>query len=105
MILRREEERDTNVKCPLSDLISFHLCNFRMLLYTAPAFLITSTLALIEGIVAFAYYFVIRCDPLASKEIRDPNQVCTLLLYIFTVFQDDIRMFVTPTSKNITFAN
>ncbi|KAK3096003.1 hypothetical protein FSP39_021869 [Pinctada imbricata] len=45
-----------------------------VLLITAPAFLITVIMAIIEGIVAFAYYFTLRCDPLASKQISNPNQ-------------------------------
>ncbi|KAK3095438.1 hypothetical protein FSP39_014685 [Pinctada imbricata] len=52
----------------------------KVLLITAPAFLVTFTFAIIEGIVAFAYYYTFRCDPLASKQIRNPNQIIPLLV-------------------------
>lgn len=42
---------------------------------TTPAFLVTLFLAAIEGIVAYSYYHTVGCDPLVSKQIRDPNQV------------------------------
>ena len=41
----------------------------------APGFFLTLTLAGIEGIVAYAYYDTLRCDPLKSKQIKNPNQV------------------------------
>ena len=52
------------------------------MLFTAPAFFISLTLASIEGVIAYAYYDSIGCDPLASGQIKNPNQVVKLVLYI-----------------------
>jgi len=51
--------------------------SYRVLYLTGPAFLITLSLATFEGIVAYAYYSTIGCDPLTSKQIKNPNQVYT----------------------------
>ncbi len=40
-----------------------------------PAHWLAMSLAMIEGLVAYAYYDHMRCDPLASNKITDPNQV------------------------------
>ncbi|XP_071085404.1 uncharacterized protein [Haliotis cracherodii] len=50
------------------------LC-FRVMLIVSPAFWITLTVAMIEGIVAYAYYVNVRCDPLESGQIHNPNQI------------------------------
>lgn len=35
------------------------------------------------GLVSYAYFVKVRCDPLASKFIKNPNQVCDILrLYL-----------------------
>lgn len=47
----------------------------KVLYFTTPGFLVTIFLAVIEGIIAYSYYHVIRCDPLASKTIRNSNQI------------------------------
>lgn len=31
------------------------------------------------GLVSYAYFVKVRCDPLASKLIKNPNQVCTYM--------------------------
>ncbi|KAK3095173.1 hypothetical protein FSP39_011031 [Pinctada imbricata] len=59
---------------------------FVVILFTAPAFLVTISFAVIEGVVAFAYYFTLRCDPLESKQIRDPNQIIPLM--VMDIFKD-----------------
>jgi len=46
-----------------------------VLLIVAPGFFISISLAAIEGIIAYAYYDTKGCDPLASKQIANPNQV------------------------------
>ena len=48
---------------------------FRVMYYTAPGFLVTIFLAVVEGVIAYSYYHVIRCDPLESKTIKNSNQV------------------------------
>ena len=53
--------------------IAISIC--RVLLFNAPAFFISISLAGIEGIIAYAYYHSVGCDPLASKQISNPNQV------------------------------
>lgn len=51
------------------------LLHFRVLIITAPAFLVTLCLACVEGIVAYTYFDTTGCDPLDSGKIWDPNQV------------------------------
>ncbi|XP_076435873.1 sodium-dependent multivitamin transporter-like [Babylonia areolata] len=46
-----------------------------MMVMMAPCFFASLSMACYEGIVAFAYHQSRGCDPLASKEITDPNQV------------------------------
>ncbi|GFR80272.1 sodium-coupled monocarboxylate transporter 1 [Elysia marginata] len=53
-----------------------------MLRLVAPAFLITLCLACYEGAVAYSYYQVKGCDPLASKQISNPNQAGRLELIL-----------------------
>nr|XP_022341925.1 sodium-coupled monocarboxylate transporter 1-like [Crassostrea virginica] len=47
----------------------------KVMYYTAPGFLVTIFFAVVEGIIAYSYYHVIRCDPLESKTIRNSNQI------------------------------
>lgn len=47
----------------------------KVLLFSAPVYFVSLTLAFYEGIVAFSYYDVIGCDPLKSKKIVNPNQL------------------------------
>ncbi|XP_053401256.1 sodium-dependent multivitamin transporter-like isoform X2 [Mercenaria mercenaria] len=62
----------------------------KVLIITAPAFLITLCLACVEGIVAYAYFDVTKCDPLDSGEIRDPNQVIPYM--VTDMFQEQVGM-------------
>ncbi|KAL3847668.1 hypothetical protein ACJMK2_018568 [Sinanodonta woodiana] len=57
----------------------------QVLLLTAPVFFATMVLAAVEGIIAYAYYDTLRCDPLASKQIRDPNQIIPYM--VMDIFQ------------------
>ncbi|XP_033759517.1 sodium-coupled monocarboxylate transporter 2-like [Pecten maximus] len=52
----------------------------RVLLFAGPAFLFTMSLAAFEGLIAFAYFYVKGCDPLASKQIDNPNQVMPFMV-------------------------
>ena len=52
----------------------------KVLYLTGPAFLITMSLASLEGIVAYAYYSTIGCDPLTSKQIKNPNQIIPFMV-------------------------
>ncbi|RUS69050.1 hypothetical protein EGW08_023188 [Elysia chlorotica] len=47
----------------------------RMVLFTAPMFLISLTIATYVGIVAFSYFQTKGCDPFRSRQISDPNQL------------------------------
>lgn len=33
------------------------------------------------GLVSYAYFVKVKCDPLASKFIKNPNQVCFIYMY------------------------
>ncbi|XP_046559505.1 uncharacterized protein LOC124268556 [Haliotis rubra] len=52
----------------------------KVMLIVSPAFWITITLAMIEGIVAYAYYVNLRCDPLESDKIHNPNQIIPFMV-------------------------
>ncbi|XP_071086138.1 sodium-coupled monocarboxylate transporter 1-like [Haliotis cracherodii] len=52
----------------------------KVLLITGPAFFITLSLATLEGLVAFAYYYDKGCDPLKSKQITNPNQIIPFMV-------------------------
>lgn len=47
----------------------------RVIWITTPAFFVSLSFAALEGLVAYSYYHTHGCDPLASKHIRDPNQI------------------------------
>ncbi|KAK3589686.1 hypothetical protein CHS0354_015192 [Potamilus streckersoni] len=57
----------------------------KVLLFTAPAFFVSLTLAGIEGIIAYAYYDTLGCDPIASKQIHNPNQIIPYM--VMDIFQ------------------
>ena len=46
-----------------------------MMWLNIPALLVIINVVCMLGIVVFAYYYEIGCDPLASKQISNPNQV------------------------------
>ncbi|ESO96133.1 hypothetical protein LOTGIDRAFT_160120 [Lottia gigantea] len=48
---------------------------YRVLFITSPLHIVALSLAAYEGIVAFAYYTTVRCDPLESGQITNPNQI------------------------------
>ncbi|KAL5018098.1 hypothetical protein ScPMuIL_003820 [Solemya velum] len=52
----------------------------QVILLTAPGLFFATTLAVFEGIIAFAYYTTVRCDPLESGQIDNPNQVIPYLV-------------------------
>ncbi|KAK3095575.1 hypothetical protein FSP39_016251 [Pinctada imbricata] len=56
---------------------------FEVLIVSGPAFFLTLSLALLEGLVAFAYFSTTRCDPLASDQITNPNQITSSVLSAF----------------------
>ena len=53
------------------------------MLFSGPAFFITLSLAAMEGVVAYAYYFTKGCDPLTSGKIKNANQVSIKSLKMF----------------------
>ncbi|KAL3847667.1 hypothetical protein ACJMK2_018567 [Sinanodonta woodiana] len=57
----------------------------KVMLFTAPAFFLSLTLAGIQGIIAYAYYDTLGCDPLASKQIQNPNQIIPYM--VMDIFQ------------------
>ncbi|XP_021372063.1 sodium-coupled monocarboxylate transporter 1-like [Mizuhopecten yessoensis] len=52
----------------------------KVLLFAGPAFLFTMSLAAFEGIIAYAYFYTKGCDPLASKQITNANQVIPFMV-------------------------
>ncbi|CAL1546439.1 unnamed protein product [Lymnaea stagnalis] len=57
----------------------------RMLTIVAPCLVFSLFLAQYEGIVAFSYYTVKRCDPFESKQINDPNQI--IPYFVMDIFE------------------
>ncbi|KAL4220041.1 Sodium-dependent multivitamin transporter [Mactra antiquata] len=47
----------------------------KVLMLVAPGFFLSLTLAGIEGVIAYAYYDTLACDPLKAKQITNPNQI------------------------------
>ncbi|XP_052237796.1 sodium-coupled monocarboxylate transporter 1-like [Dreissena polymorpha] len=45
-----------------------------------PAFVILQILIMCEGLVAYAYFSLKGCDPIASKQISNPNQIIPYLV-------------------------
>ncbi|XP_067679036.1 sodium-coupled monocarboxylate transporter 2-like [Haliotis asinina] len=58
----------------------------RALLVTIPAFPILLLIGLSQGIVAYGYYYHIRCDPVASKQVNSLNQI--LPFFIMDLFHN-----------------
>ncbi|ESO86422.1 hypothetical protein LOTGIDRAFT_235457 [Lottia gigantea] len=52
----------------------------KVMAMVGPMFFITMTLAMLEGLVAFAYYSKIKCDPMASGQIDNANQIMPLFV-------------------------
>lgn len=52
----------------------------KVLMFVAPGFFLSLTLAGIEGIIAYAYYDTLGCDPLKSKQITNPNQIVPFMV-------------------------
>lgn len=50
----------------------------RMFYIVAPLMGLTFFLAGSMGLVSYAYFVKVKCDPLASKFIKNPNQVCCI---------------------------
>ena len=48
---------------------------FRSVLSVIPGVALLTTLACFSGLVVFAYYASIGCDPLANGTLSNPNQV------------------------------
>ncbi|XP_067687049.1 sodium-dependent multivitamin transporter-like [Haliotis asinina] len=52
----------------------------KMILVSTPAFPLMTGLALLMGLVAYAYYDKIQCDPFESRQLSSPNQIILLLV-------------------------
>lgn len=53
----------------------FSLCLFRAVLLSLPGFVGLGALACFLGLVVYAYFAQVGCDPLEIKAISNPNQV------------------------------
>ncbi|XP_059139448.1 sodium-coupled monocarboxylate transporter 1-like [Physella acuta] len=58
----------------------------KMLLITAPCYLISLAISMYEGVVAYAFYETKKCDPFESKQLADPNQIIPLI--VMDIFAD-----------------
>ena len=48
---------------------------FSAVLLNIPGFVIVGILACFGGVIAFAYYAKVNCDPMTGGQITNPNQV------------------------------
>ncbi|XP_033759654.1 sodium-dependent multivitamin transporter-like [Pecten maximus] len=62
----------------------------KIFLFAGPAFFITFSIATFEGLVAVAYFYSIGCDPLASGQIKNPNQIIPYM--VIWLFKDNPGM-------------
>lgn len=51
-----------------------------LMFLTSPMFCVTTCFSLIIGLLAFAYFQTIQCDPLEAKFIQNPNQIMPLFV-------------------------
>ncbi|XP_062567772.1 sodium-coupled monocarboxylate transporter 1-like [Saccostrea cucullata] len=63
---------------------------YKMFFIVAPLMALTFFLAGSMGLVAYAYFFQVRCDPLKSKFIGNPNQLLPTL--VSEIFQENPGM-------------
>ncbi|XP_022304605.1 sodium-dependent multivitamin transporter-like [Crassostrea virginica] len=59
---------------------------YKMFYIVAPLMILTFLMAGSMGLVAYAYFVHVRCDPLESKFINNPNQILPIL--VSEIFQD-----------------
>ncbi|XP_021344994.1 sodium-dependent multivitamin transporter-like isoform X2 [Mizuhopecten yessoensis] len=56
----------------------------KIFLFAGPAFFLTFSIATFEGLVAVAYFHSIGCDPLATGQIKNPNQIIPyMVIWLF----------------------
>ncbi|XP_056008016.1 sodium-coupled monocarboxylate transporter 1-like isoform X1 [Ostrea edulis] len=68
---------------------------YRMFIIVAPLMALTFLLAGGMGLVSYAYFADVRCDPLASKFISNPNQILpTLVSEIFQEHPGMMGLFI-----------
>ena len=53
---------------------------FSAVLLNIPGFVMVGILACFGGVIAFAYYAKVNCDPMTGGQITNPNQVRQLKL-------------------------
>ncbi|XP_052830653.1 sodium-dependent multivitamin transporter isoform X2 [Octopus bimaculoides] len=58
----------------------------KILWISAPIFCLTTLFSILLGVMAFAFFQTIGCDPLESKMITNPNQV--MPLFVLKLFQN-----------------
>lgn len=78
------------------------LVYYSVMLIVGPAFFITLTLTSIEGLVAYAYYYTIGCDPLASQQIKNPNQVGEMCIEMCLFISFEARRSANKAVKTST---
>jgi len=57
-------------------LFSVNIIFFRIILLNLPAAVFFIFLTCMAGLTVFAYFAKSGCDPLANRDIYNPNQVC-----------------------------
>ncbi|XP_048255286.1 sodium-coupled monocarboxylate transporter 2-like [Haliotis rufescens] len=72
----------------------------RALFLTIPGFMVMIGIALAEGIVAYGYFYQKRCDPVASKQVDNPNQIIPfMMLDLFSSMPGMAGLFLAALSS------
>lgn len=67
----------------------------RMIYIAAPVFCIAWLFSMFEGISVFAYFKLKRCDPIASEQIENPNQIIPfVMLELFHTYPGIPGLFI-----------
>lgn len=68
----------------------------KVLFIAGPIYVVMQTLSMSVGLVCFAYYTVVACDPLSSGRIRNPNQIVPYMIAeIFSSYPGLSGLFIS----------
>jgi len=71
----------------LNSCLCCFMCIFRIMLLNLPAIVLFNTLACTTGLAVFSYFSMSGCDPLANRNVQNPNQVQNLTVIVIYVKQ------------------
>ena len=75
-------------------------CFFRVVLGVIPGMIFLGTLACSLGIIAFAYFNKIGCDPYKGKFITNKNQVRSYNVSIISIKDQKVAVLLVSANSN-----